>query len=142
MQSLSVFYHVRNGLSSKQNKNLFCNTLFLLRFLFDKKKNATFKNFFADEKTEKNAKIGIENAQKSIQKPRLKKRTLKRGKKLKKVTSRSISRVLSCAVIYLDLPLPTNSSDVQQIRRSKPRWRIPILLRVGFTQPPALPKER
>ena len=132
MQSLSVFYHVRNGLSSKQNKNLFCNTLFLLRFLFDKKKNATFKNFFADEKTEKNAKIGIENAQKSIQKPRLKKRTLKRGKKLKKVTSRSISRVLSCATIYLLPPLPTDSSDVlRRYRGEQPHSISPYLASGG-----------
>ena len=66
MQSLSVLYHERNGLSSKQNKNLFYNTLSLLRFLFNKKKNEPFKNFFADEKTEKTQKISIENAQKSI----------------------------------------------------------------------------
>ena len=56
--------------------------------------------------------------------------------------SRPVSRVLSSAVIYLGVRLPARSSDVRTNIRVKALLYIPILLQVGFTLPPALPKER
>ena len=89
------------------------------------------KIVFADEKTEKNAKNQHRKYKKSIQKPHLKKQSLKRGKKLKKVTSRSISRVLSCATIYLLPPLPTDSSDVKRRYRGEQPYSISPYLASG-----------
>ena len=46
--------------------------------------------------------------------------------------SRSVSRVLSCTVIYLDLPSPTSSSDFNGIPSDgQPYWRIPNLAAGG-----------
>ena len=54
------------------------------------------------------------------------------GKLFKKDLSLSISRVLSCTVIYLHLPSPTSSSDVHSIHRTdSPIWRIPNLAAGG-----------
>ena len=112
-------------------------------FFLLKRKMPLSKIVFADEKTEKNAKNQHRKYKKSIQKPHLKKQSLKRGKKLKKVTSRSISRVLSCATIYLLPPLPTDSSDVNGDTAASNRIRYrPILLRVGFTRREKLPPPR
>ena len=49
-------------------------------------------------------------------------------------SSPSVSRVLSCTAIYLDLSSPTSSSDVHGIHRTdSPNDKYPILQRVGFT---------
>ena len=46
--------------------------------------------------------------------------------------SLSVSRVLSCTVIYLDLPSPTSSSDINGIPSDgQPYWRIPNLAAGG-----------
>ena len=46
--------------------------------------------------------------------------------------SLSVSRVLSCTVIYLDLPSPTSSSDIHGIPSDgQPYWRIPNLAASG-----------
>ena len=46
--------------------------------------------------------------------------------------SRTISRVLSGMVIYLDLPLPAGSSDIPESRRAALCFLF-VLLRMGFT---------
>ena len=52
--------------------------------------------------------------------------------KTNKVTSRSISRVLSCATIYLLPPLPTDSSDVKrQYHGEQPYPILPYLASGG-----------
>ena len=46
--------------------------------------------------------------------------------------SRSVSRVLSCTVIYLDLPSPTSSSDIHGVPPDgQPYWRTPNLATGG-----------
>lgn len=58
--------------------------VFFGNFFLIKRKMRLSKIFFADEKTEKNAKNQRRKYKKSIQKPHLKKQYLKRGKNLKK----------------------------------------------------------
>ena len=57
---------------------------------------------------------------------------LKKGALFKKDLSLSISRVLSCTVIYLGLPSPISSSDIHGIPSDgQPYWRIPNLAASG-----------
>ena len=57
---------------------------------------------------------------------------LKKGALFKKDLSLSVSRVLSCTVIYLGLPSPISSSDVHGIPSDgQPYWRIPNLAASG-----------
>ncbi len=58
--------------------------VFFGNFFSIKRKMPLSKIFFADEKTGKNAKNQHRKYKKSIQKPHLKKQSLKRGEKLKK----------------------------------------------------------
>ena len=57
---------------------------------------------------------------------------LKKGALFKKDLSLSVSRVLSCTVIYLGLPSPISSSDIHGIPSDgQPYWRIPNLAASG-----------
>ena len=57
---------------------------------------------------------------------------LKKGALFKKDLSLSVSRVLSCTVIYLGLPSPISSSDVHGIPSDgQPYWRKPNLAASG-----------
>ena len=56
--------------------------------------------------------------------------------------SRTISRVMSWMIIYLDLMLPTGSSDLPQGTTGSRIAFYSVLLRVGFTEPALLPRQR
>ena len=56
--------------------------------------------------------------------------------------SRPVSRVMSRMIIYLELPLPTVSSDPPESEPGRVMAFCSVLLRMGFTWLPVLPVRR